>query len=270
MTPESGLQGYGYVSDNDEGLTSKTRGKFGLNQNSTLFKFAFNANVAKDGEAPRAAIEIEVHVQDGKYLNWVSPITKVYGKDNEVLTDPTSPEYIKSYNEAINQQMGLVTHYLKAVGVSEEAIKNALTASPITGFADYAQRVCALLPADYNKKLVDVFLEYQWKIGTKADGTENERTFPTLPSNMKGGYFIVPAQGGTYNEVRDNGDLKYVNQSGTEHPISKTKDFMESNKGTQQVKGQAPGTPGNEAFTPGNGEAQASTWGQASATGAAQ
>ncbi len=262
------LAGYGYVSDSDETLKSKTGGKFGGNFGvAFLTKFAYNENVAKEGQPARAAIEIVVQVGDSEYKDWISPITKVYGKNNVELTDVASPEYIAKYNEEMKQQNALVIHYCKSVGIMEEQLKNVLMASPIMSFQDYANRVCSLFPAGYNTKPLDLFLEYQWNIGTKADGTQHDRTYPTLPGNMKGGYFIVPKQPGVYTEVRDGGALKYVNEPGTEHPFYRSENFMKSHKGTQQIAGQA--APANTAFNPGDGTAQASTW-DAPAPGAAQ
>lgn len=57
--------GYGYTSDNDESLKGKTGGRFGLNAgNGLLSKFAYSANVAKEGEPAREAIELTVKVGD--------------------------------------------------------------------------------------------------------------------------------------------------------------------------------------------------------------
>jgi len=254
------IQGYGYVSDTDESLKSKTGGKFGLNQNCFLTKFAYNPNVSKEGQPVREAIEIVVQVGDKEFKDWVAPITQVYVK-NVVTTTFTTPEAITEYNAALRQQGGLVTHYLKAMGVTEDAIKNALTLTPITSFADYAQRLCALLPAGYNTRPVDVFLEYQWNIGTKENGESNGKTFPTLPRSMKGGYFIVGARGGVYTEDTTDGGLKYIeNTTRAEHPLFRSKDFMESKKGFQQIEGQDNAGPANAAFTPVAGAAQTSTW----------
>lgn len=273
------LQGYGFVSDSDESLKSKTGGKFGGNFGSGLLtKFAYNPNVAKEGEPAREAIEIVVQIGDNKYQDWISPITKVYDKNNVVLTDPTKPEYIKGYNEAITQQNAMVIHYLKAVGVAEETLRAALTATPIASFADYATRVCNLLPTNYATKPLDVFLEYQWNFGKKADGSLNTKTFPTLPGNMKGGYFIIPAVAGSWREEKVDGGLKYLNQNNQEHPFHRSENFMNSKKGYQQEEGKdnAP-QPANTAMapiTPGDGSAQASSWATpaagAPAPGAAQ
>jgi hypothetical protein len=81
---------------------------------------------------------------------------------------------------------------------------------------------------------------------------------------MKGGYFIVPAVPGVFEEQIDaDGILKFVNAAGQEHPFTRSKNFMDSPKAKQQGVGALPAnTP---AATPnpgmaGNGAAQQGTW----------
>lgn len=259
---EGQLMGYGqnFTSDNDASLKSKSGGVFGLNQKARLIKFGYNSNVAKEGEDAREAIEIVVQVGEREYLDWINPITKVYSsKNNNELTDKSSPEYIDEYNKLMNQQGGLMTHYLKSVGVTEDAIKHAYE-SGINSFAEWGQKMSALLPADYSSKPLDVFLEYQYEIKTGQD-----RTFLTLPRNMKGGYFIVPAQAGEWKpDYAADGAMRYINEQGAEHPFTRNANFMSSNKAKQQGAGAPAANNGagqpNAGMTPGNGEAKKSTW----------
>jgi hypothetical protein len=247
------VMGYGYVSDTDESLKTKSGANFGLNAGlNFLTKFAYSPNVAKEGDAPREAIEISLKIGDKEFKDWINPITKVVDKDNVEITDKTSAAYINGFNALMMQQNALVTHYLKSVGVTEEAIKASFSASPITSFADYGQRATALLPANYGVKQLDVFLEYQWNFGTNKEGQPNTRTFPTLPRNMKGGYFLAPAQPGTWTqEVNPDGSILYKNAAGQVHPFQRDANFMKSNKGTQQVFGQAPGAAAGPMGAPG-------------------
>ena len=151
----SDLQGYGYTSDSDESLKSKTGASFGGNFGvANLVKFAYNPNVAKEGDPAREAIELEVKVGERSYKDWINPITpgmEMFGPNNTKITDVNDAAYKKAFNEAMSQQKGQVTHYLKSVGVSEDSIK-AVFVNPVTSFADYAQRVCSLLPIGYDKK----------------------------------------------------------------------------------------------------------------------
>ena len=256
----SQLQGYGFVSDSDESLKTKSGARFGGNFGvATLAKFAYSPNVAKEGQEPREAIEIELKVGDRSYKEWINPVNRVVDKNNAEITDKASAEYIAGFNTLVNQQNATVTHYLKAVGVTEEALKAAFI-NAVTNFADYATRVCSLLPMGYNNKPLDLFLEYQWNFGKKQDGTMNDKTYPTLPKNMKGGYFIVPAQPGVWVEKRaEDGSLSYENSNGQKHPFERDANFMTGNKGTQQVLGQASaaGSPMGMASVAGNA---AGTW----------
>ena len=79
----SQLQGYGYVSDSDESLKSKSGAKFGGNFGvAVLAKFAYSANVAKEGQEPREAIEVVVKVGDREYKDWINPVNRVVDKNN--------------------------------------------------------------------------------------------------------------------------------------------------------------------------------------------
>lgn len=258
--------GYGYVSDSDDTLQSKSGGIFGGNfGNTTLAKFAYSPNVSKEGQQPREAIEIIVKVADREYKDWISPITKVFGSNSTELTDQNSAEYIKNWNDAIKQQNAVVTHYLKSVGVQEDQIKNLFVHAPATSFADYCQRLCSLLPQGYQNKPLDFFLEYQWTLGKKADGSFNDKTFLTVPRNMKGGYFISPAiQGPWTAQVAADKSLSYVNPNGMEHPFKRDANFMTGNKANEQNATTAAAAQNPSAaaqnFAPGNGAAQQSTW----------
>jgi hypothetical protein len=236
----SQLQGYGFVSDSDESLKTKSGAKFGGNFGvAFLTKFAYNANVAKEGQPAREAIELEITVGERSYKEWINPVDRVVDKNNVEIADKASAEYIAGFNALIVQQNATVTHYLKAVGVTEEALRASFATAPVS-FADYAQRICALLPIGYDKKPLDLFLEYQWNFGKKQDGSLQDKTYPTLPKNMKGGYFIVPAQPGVFVEQRaEDGKLTYINSNGQKHPFERDANFMSSNKGTQQVMGGA-------------------------------
>jgi hypothetical protein len=256
------IQGYGYTSDNDEALKTKSGGRFGLNAGTAvLAKFAYNPNTAKEGQEIREAIEITIKVGDRDYPMWISPVTRVYIKNQE-YTEFTTPETIAAVNAEMKQQQAVITHIVKSQGVTDAQLQAALSSSPITSFADYANRLCSVLPAAFETRALDVFLEYQWDFGKKADGTLNDKTYAQLPKNMKGGYFIVPAQPGVWVEfLAPDGALSYKNANGVTHPIEKDAAFMEGKKGTQQVVGQAVKPVGTAAITPiAPGAAASSTW----------
>jgi hypothetical protein len=257
----SQIQGYGFVSDSDESLKTKGGAKFGGNFGvATLAKFAYSPNVAKDGQPVREAIEIEVKVGERSYKEWLNPVDRVVDKNNAEITDKTSAEYIAGFNALMVQQNATVTHYLKSVGVTEEALRAAF-ANPVLSFADYAARVCSLLPIGYNSKPLDLFLEFQWNFGKKQDGGLNDKTYPTLPKNMKGGYFITPAHPGVWIEERaEDASLCYKNSNGQKHPFERDANFMTGNKGTQQVLGQTAGAAGAMGAAPAIAGNAGGTW----------
>ncbi len=157
----------------------------------------------------------------------------------------------------MTQKMAVINHALKAVGVTQEAITKVL-AGGATDFTDWCTKVLSLIPAGFQTKPVDAFLEYQWEIAE-----DQTRTYPELPKNMKGGAFLKPSiapVGGTWNEVRDDKGLHYVDGAGNIHPFDRDSAYMESNKAVQQGEG-AVNTAANALNKPaGTAEPKKSTW----------
>jgi hypothetical protein len=266
MSEEIKKIGFGSINDNDESLKGKSGGGvFGLNQ-GFLTKIEFNPNAGADGAAADA-VDITFMVGEREFRRRIYNVTRVYDKDGNQLTDETDPKYIKIYNQNLAQAMAVVVHAVKATGVTQQQIDTAL-ATPPDNFADWAKIVTALVPADFEKKPIDGFLEYQWTIADDQD-----RTYLELPKNMKGGRFLSPSVAvvGAWtpeyqwtekddegNEVQKSG-LRYVDNAGNVHPFERSQNYMESNKAIQQVDGQentAQAALSNVAST----SAQKSTW----------
>jgi hypothetical protein len=226
------MMGFGYFDDADESLKSKSGGVFGLNTSVFLTKFELNPNAGADGAA-QDAIDITIQIEDREFRNRIYPTTKVYDKDGNELTDKTSSEYIKAYNADWKQKNAVITHILKCFRTEDE-IKQALS-TPLNSFADFARVVTGLLPVDSEKKPLDVFLEYQWTIGSGQD-----RTYLQLPRNMKGGYWICDSvqANGTWTKIVDDKGLRYVDVQDNEHPFTRDKNFMSGNKANQQIEGE--------------------------------
>lgn len=238
--------GFGSINDNDDSLKGKSGGgKFGLNQ-GFITKLEFNPNAGKDGSAGDA-VDITFIVGEKEFRRRIYNVTRVYDKDSNELTDDNDPEFIKIYNQNMAQNMAVVIHAVKATGVTQEQIDTAL-ATPPSNFADWAKIVTALAPADFDKKPIDGFLEYQWKIGDDQD-----RTYLELPKNMKGGRFLAPhvAPNGKWTEenewVEKNEEtgeekscegLRYVDDSKNVHTFVRNSAYMESPKANQQIDGQ--------------------------------
>lgn len=251
MSEQTKKIGFGFQDDTDDNLKGKLpSGKFGLNQGVFLSKFSYNPNAGKDN-SQADAIDIAVLIGDREHNMRIYDITKVYDKDGNEIADKTSEDYIKAYNSTWTQNSAVVTHILKAFR-TEEDIKKAFS-SNLSTFAEWAKVAEALLPAGFQKQPIDVFLEYQWNISEGQD-----RTYLQLPRNMKGGYWFYKAQPGVFKEDRSTGDLKYVNEGGTEHPFTRSSTYLESNKAKQQVEGTSSGSAIEAPKTAGT--PRASTW----------
>ena len=251
MSNEIAKVGFGYIDDTDEKLKSKSGGVFGLNQ-GFLTKFEYNPNAGADNSAANA-IDITIQVGDKEFRSRVYETTKVYDKDNNEITEVGSKAYLEAYNADWSQKNAVVIHTLKAFRTDQE-VKSAFSA-PIADFAGFATIAQSLIPDNFNTKMLDVFLEYQWQINSGQD-----RTFLQLPKNMKGGYFIIPAQPGIWKPViKEDESLVYKNEAGAEHPFTRDKNFMAGKKANQQIEGEE--TPaGGSPTTGGPNTAKASTW----------
>lgn len=219
---------FGYVNDNDESLKSKTGGKFGLNS-AFITKVEYNPNGGTDGAAADC-VDITVAVGDKEFRSRIFDATGELFKGEDKV-QPGEEGYQAVYESEMMQRMAVITHAIKAVGVTDDQLKQAL-ATPPTDFKGWAEIVTSLVPDNFSTRPVDVFLEYQWNI--KGD---NDRTFLQLPANMKGGRFLSPAvtpNVGTWTEVRDANGLHYVDDAGNKHPFDRSANYMEGNKANQQ------------------------------------
>lgn len=241
--------GFGAVNDTDASLAGKSGGgKFGLNI-GRISKVEYVGDAGKD-KTPGDAVDIITVIGEREFRRRMFDVTRVYGKNGE-LTDTTSQEYIKKYNEELAQTMAVVVHAIKSLGVTQDQINAALAAAP-TSFADWAKIVTSLVAPGYDARLVDVFLEYQWTVKG-----ENDRTYLEVPKNMKGGRFLTAhvAPVGKWNEkknwtVKDadgvevaHSGLAYIDDAGNIHPFTRSENYMDSNKAIQQVEGQAAAIP---------------------------
>ena len=212
---------YGYQESGD--LTpGKQGGKFGLNTGAFITKFELNENAGKDGAAADA-IDFTVQVGEREFRHRFFPISKVFAKGGGEITDTNSEEYKKAMASEVAQFNAVISDIVK-VFVSEEDLKLALQV-PIPTFKDFAKIVTRLVQAtpNWQKKPVDVFLQYQW-----APSGDNDKTYLELPKNVKQGVFIVPSEGEGFKEERTSTHLKYVKDDGTEHPFKRGEWFVNS------------------------------------------
>lgn len=227
--------GFGYYDDTSDDLKSKGGGKFGLNSPAFCTKMELNKNAGKDGSLADA-IDITIQIVDREYNQRIYPVTRVYNKAGDEMK-PEDAGYVAAYNAEWSQKNAVLIHLLKCYRTEEE-IKTALNV-PLSSFVDFAEVICGLLPTNSKEIPLDVFLEWQWTINDNQD-----RTFLQLPKNMKGGYFIVKQQvaNGAWKEIRTEKGLKYMDANNAEHPFMRDANYMDSNKGHQQVEGEEAAT----------------------------
>jgi hypothetical protein len=212
---------YGYQDSGD--LTpGKQGGKFGLNTGAFVTKFEFNPNAGKDG-AVGDAIDLTVQVGEREYRHRFFPITKVFAKEGGEITDVSSDAYKEALKKELDQFNAVIADVV-ACFIPREDLKAAL-ATPIPTFKDYANIVTRLVQAtpNWQKKPVDVFLQYQW-----SPSGDNDKTYLELPKNVKHGSFIVASEGVGFKEVKTPTSLKYVKEDGTEHTFKRGEWFLES------------------------------------------
>lgn len=240
-----------------EDLQSKAAGKFGLNE-GFLSKLEFNDKASKDG-ADGNAIDLTVKIGDREYYNRFFLNEQVYDNNNN-LVGPGEAGYVDHFKNTYIQIGAVVKQALKSVGVTEAQIQAVPRVSVteekglVPGFTTDVKNMLALLPQDFASKPIDVFLEYQWNIPEGKD-----RTYLTLPKNMKGGYFMLPQEKpvGKWTEVRSEEGLHYIDGAGNKHTFVRSSDYMESNKANQQGAGA---TPSEAAQVNPIQAAQKSTW----------
>ena len=212
---------YGY-QDSGDLAPGKQGGKFGLNTGAFVTKFEFNPNAGKDNAAAEA-IDFTVQVGEREYRHRFFPITKVFAKEGGEITDVNSEAYKEAFKKELDQ-FNAVIGDIVACFVSREDLKTAL-AAPIPSFKDFANIVTRLVQAtpNWQKKPVDVFLQYQW-----SPSGDNDKTYLELPKNVKHGSFIVASEGVGFKEIKTPTSLKYVKEDGTEHTFKRGEWFLES------------------------------------------
>lgn len=236
---------YGYV--NTEALEQKGGGsgvKVGLNK-GTVTGFTFNPNGGAGGSAQECVdVEITIEGREKPMNKRYFPITKVYGKEGNEITDPTNDEF----KVASEQLSGTLQDIVGAVA-GADAVKAALS-RPIASFKEYItilENVYKATPGA-NAVPVDVFLSYEWKIRG-----ENKQTFLTLPDAklIKHGRWIIPAVNGDFQPEITSKGLRYVMEGGIAHPFSRSDWFVKSAyfKVTRLAGDDAP-AEGNTESTP--------------------
>lgn len=257
FSPEAGEEGYGYGNDEFKQSPFVFGGNFGL---AKLTKFEWIPNAGKDG-AEQEALDIVFNINGTDKSHRLFPITKVYDKKNQELTDKESAEYKEAAKNARGNLSNIVTHILNAL-LDKETVQATLS-RPTKSFKDYAQLAQSVLPKDFAERKLDIFMQYQWQI---SEG--QNRTYLDLPKKMVYGAWLKPAIEGKWVEKRaDNIQestreaLWYENEKGDKHPFTRNGWFMLSNFANQQRTDGTSGstTAGAAAMNAGTGQAPAAS-----------
>ena len=216
---------YGY---SDETVGSNK--VFGLNQKALITEFAWTNQGGKDG-AEAEALDIKVLIEgDATPISYRQyPFTKAinFNDKNSSTREVTDPEH-PVFKQGLKVWTGNITHIMKSLGITEDQLKAAFSV-PIESFKEYCKILMKLLPKNFEKKYVDVFLQYQYTLKGKM-------TFLELPKNTKSGKFLVPhvKPVGAWKEVKDASGLKYIDDENNVHPFKRAAKYFETPYATQQ------------------------------------
>lgn len=230
---------YGYQDD----AVAVSPFNFGLNAGVTkLKKFEWIANGGKEG-AEGEALEIIFEINNKEKSFRQFPVTKAFTKEGGEVTDPNAPEM----EEARKTFSSVITHILGCF-VAKDKLKAHFN-QPMVTFKDYCTVAANALPRDFDTKVLDIFMQYQWNI---REG--QNRTFLEIPKSMKNGPWLCPAvvaQAGTaadgtvkpaeWVEERkekptdnDQNALRYVDGAGNVHPFTRYGRYVKGNLANQQ------------------------------------
>ena len=206
---------------------------FGLNDKVKIVNFGYTTKTGAGGAEGNPALEIELEINGGtKSTRIYTPGGNgyVYFKGKQV-TDQKSPEYMQGLRSAIILAKGLITHYLKAVGYTDEQLNKNL--STVKSFQELCEKASKAMTKHLNTTPIHLFGQYQNSI--KGSATQ---TYVEIPDNLAYGPFLCPAiepKDGSWEAVTENG-LKYVDGAGNVHPFQRDKNYMEGNRANKQTK----------------------------------
>lgn len=244
--------GYGAIDDEDTSLKGDGNyGKFGLNQNCFFTKFEFNPNAGANG-ASMDAVDFSIKIEEKEFMKRIFDVDSnrsIYGTNGQLL-NPGDPGFDEAVEKARKQVSAVVIHAVKSLGVTQNQI-NAAFVNPVNSFREWAIKLISLLPGDYTKRPVDVFLQYQWKI---SEG--QNKTYLEIPKNLKDGKFLCPAIPGVFKEVRNTSGLYYYNEKDNlPHLFTRSSSYLSSNKAVRQTTEEE-----TNSTNINNATSQASTW----------
>ena len=241
------------TTDTDKALQGKASGNFGLNGPVNVTKLEYTNKAGKKDEAGQPteghAFDIHVQIKDRDYqLRIYDPTGSQMLDKNNNKVNPGEEGYDALFKADATQRVAVIKHAIKSVGVTDAQIDAIIPT--VTSFTDFFVKLGNLVPAQFQTKPVDAFLEYQWQ---PSEG--QTMTYLQLPRNMKGGPFLIAHVPGKFTENMVDGVLVYLDEAGNKHPFERNEGFMDSAKANQQG-----GTNNTTKQAPAGQTAKSSTW----------
>lgn len=238
----------GFTTDKAGTTTTFDNLEFGLNVEAKVLEFKYNTNTGVGNTLGNPALEVEVAIGSNKInKRWYSP-TKIYFENNEI--DSSHPEYGKQFIKEVSKVKGVITHWLKGVGYTEEQIQQGLAAT--NSFESLCNLAASMMNAVKQTKKVDLFLQYQYSLKGQA-----KKTYLEIPNTLGYGAFITEsiAPVGKWNKVdsyktideegveKTVAGLAYQDEAGNYHRFVRAKNFLDTTFAKQQSN-EAPTTQG--------------------------
>ena len=201
--------------------TGGAYGRFGKND-AILTKFEYTDAGGASG-ASQDALLVTFKVGEADFNYRIFP-PKVFGS-----MDANSEEYRTALKKAEDQVSTAISQITESI-VDANLIVSTLQSTKPTTFKDYVQTMERLIKntANWDKKELDLFLNWQGKPGTNQNKTFLEVPRQTI-LNFSNSIFVTAKQPGTWTEDTDGGKLVYKNEAGAQHPIKRDAWFMKQN-----------------------------------------
>lgn len=246
MSDQNNMGYGGYVDDT---VNNSNLSFGGIFNNTYMTKFGYIDTGGKGG-AQQEALDIVFNINGTDKSYRMFPITKAYLKGGGETTDRNSPEF----QEEMKNFKQRVVHILKCF-IPETDIQVALN-RPMGGFKEYCQVAAGLLPANFDKIALDIFMEWEYSI--KKD---NKQTYLQIPTKMRNGAFIhkaVPAVGKWHKH--DDDGLSYRDDANNLHPFQRNSYYMTHNNAIQQKEADENTEASAPVQNPGNESSAAAAW----------
>ena len=215
---------------------------FGLNEDVKIAKFEYTTKTGKGGAEGNGALDITLVVNGAEkntriYEPGGNGIVYFKGKP---VSDQKSEDYLQGLRQGIVLAKGLITHYLKALGYTEEQLSKNL--STATSFQSLCEKAAVAVKKHLNKTPLNLFAHFQASI--KGDATQ---TYLEIPENLAYGAFLTPAyeaKNGSWEaqneweteEGKKVKGLRYVDGDGNVHPLQRDENYMKSKRASKQTK----------------------------------